>query len=75
MEVSNEEALNYNAHRSEFKSLESICEVYFVDDPQKAEQRRGFEKGLFFEEAAKKYFCPSHPLAVPGIFLPGSNGA
>jgi peptidyl-prolyl cis-trans isomerase C len=63
VEVSNEEAFEYyNAHRSEFKSPESIqAKHILVDDPQKAEQIFwDLKKGLFFEEAAKKYsLCPS----------------
>jgi len=63
VEVSDEEAFEYyKAHRNEFKSQESIkAKHILVDQPQKAEQIYwDLKKGLFFEEAAKKYSsCPS----------------
>ncbi len=63
VEVSDEEAFEYyKAHRNEFKSQESVkAKHILVDQPQKAEQIYwDLKKGLFFEEAAKKYSsCPS----------------
>ena len=63
IEVSSEEAFEYyKAHRSDFKTQESIqAKHILVDDAEKAEQIYwDLKKGLFFEEAAKQYSsCPS----------------
>jgi peptidyl-prolyl cis-trans isomerase C len=63
IEVTREEALNYyNAHKHNFRSRESIrAKHILVEDAAKAEQICwDVKKGLFFEEAAKKYStCPS----------------
>jgi peptidyl-prolyl cis-trans isomerase C len=63
VEVSNEEAFEYyKAHRNEFKTQESIrAKHILVDDAGKADQIYwDVKKGLFFEEAAKKFSsCPS----------------
>ncbi len=63
IEVSSEEAFEYyKAHRSDFKTEESIqAKHILVDNPEKAEQIYwDLKKGLFFEEAAKQYSsCPS----------------
>ncbi|HHY81164.1 MAG TPA: peptidylprolyl isomerase [Clostridiales bacterium] len=63
VEVTPEEAFDYyKAHRNDFKSQESIqAKHILVDDAAKAEQIYwDLKKGLFFEEAAKKYsLCPS----------------
>jgi len=63
VEVTREEAFEYyKAHRSEFKSPETIqAKHILVEDAQQAEQLYwDLKKGLFFEEAAKKYsVCPS----------------
>lgn len=63
IEVSSEEAFEYyKVNRSEFKAPESIhAKHILVEDEAKAEQIYwDLKKGLFFEEAAKKYStCPS----------------
>ncbi|NLU35711.1 MAG: peptidylprolyl isomerase [Clostridiales bacterium] len=63
VEVTREEAFEYyKAHRSEFKQPETIqAKHILVEDAKQAEQLYwDLKKGLFFEEAAKKYsICPS----------------
>ncbi|HHU77633.1 MAG: peptidylprolyl isomerase [Caldicoprobacterales bacterium] len=63
VEVSSEEAFEYyKAHRSNFRSEESIqAKHILVEEAELADQIYwDLKKGLFFEEAAKKYStCPS----------------
>lgn len=63
IEVSQEEAFDYyKNHRSEFKSPETIqAKHILVDNAEQANRIYwDLKKGLFFEEAAKKYSsCPS----------------